>query len=116
MIKIFVPHIPTRLKNFFDYHKIVIDMMFKIIKLKKPHIINAYSYSIKNPPKNDNYKYTEKLYIGCILYVLKHNNSWDAFIGPIPGKQLNKRHNDYCNYQIYSDFYEKCLKKYLKNQ
>ena len=58
MVKIFVPHISTRLKKFFDYHKIVIDMMFKIIKLKKPHIINAYAYSIKNPPKNDNYKYT----------------------------------------------------------
>ena len=54
MVKIFVPHISTRLKKFFDYHKIVIDMMFKIIKLKKPHIINAYAYYTKNPPKNDN--------------------------------------------------------------
>ena len=110
---IFVPFIPPRLQQFFDDNENVINIMFKVIKSKKPHIIDSYSYSEKNPPKNGNYKYTEKLYIGCIYYVLKHNNSWDAFIGPIPGKQLNKRHQEYCGYRIYSKFYKKCLKKYL---
>ena len=117
MIKpIFVPHISNRLMKFFNHYQHIIDMLFNIIKLKKRNIVDSYYYSIKNPPKNPNYKYTEKLYIGCIFYVLKHNNTWESFIGPIPGDQLNKRHNEYCGYHIYFDFYEKCLKKYLKTK
>lgn len=110
----YTPYIPTRLQKFFNDYDYVINVMFKIIKLQKPDIIDSYSFSKENPPKNPKYKYTEKLYIGCIFYVLKHNDSWDSFIGPIPGKQLNKRHNDYCKNKIYSNFFYTCLEKYLK--
>lgn len=113
---IFVPHISDRLMKFFEQYQYVIDKMFSIVKLQKSNIVDSYYYSKKNPPKNPNYKYTEKLYIGCIFYVLKHNNSWESFIGPIPGKQLNKRHNEYCKNNIYRNFYKKCLKKYLKTK
>ena len=112
--KIFVPYIPDRLMTFFNKYENVISIMFNIIKSIKPNIIDAYYYSEKHPPFNPRYKYTEKLYIGCIFYILKYGSTWDSFIGPISGKQLNKRHNEYLLTDVYSQFFNKSLKLYLK--
>jgi hypothetical protein len=107
--------IPKRLQKFFNDHEIVINTIFNILKKYKPNIVDAYLYSSENRPPHPKYKYTEKLYLGCILYVIKYGVTWESFIGPIPGKQLNKRHNEYINrYDIYSKFFNYSLKKYLK--
>lgn len=110
---IYEPYIPPRLKKFFNKHIKIIDNIFALLKHFKPTIVNSFKYSIKNPPPNPNYKYTEKLYLGCIFFVIKYGSTWESFIGPIPGKQLNKRHNEYLKYDLYSKFFNQSLKKYL---
>ena len=84
------------------------------MKQYKPTIIDFYSYSLKNPPPHPLYKYTDKLYLACILYVIFYGSTWESFIGPISGKLLNKRHHEYIKYDLYSKFFEISLKKYLK--
>lgn len=113
---IFKPHISKTLMNFFNKYDYVISEMFKIIKNIKSDIVDAYYYSEENMPSNPKYKYTEKLYIGCIFYILKYGSTWTSFIGPIPGKQLNKRHQEYLLHDIYATFFKKCLKKYLQTR
>jgi len=110
----FKPLIPTRLNKFFKDNDKTISFILSIIKSIKKNVIDSYYYSKNNPPRHPHYKYTDKLYIGCILYVLKHGTTWDSFIGPIEGKLLNKRHHEYLNMNIYSKFYNDCLKKYLE--
>lgn len=110
-----IPFISKTLMDFFDKHDNIIYEIFNILKTIKCDIPNAYYYSAENPPPHPKYKYTDKLYIGCIFYVLKNNSSWNSFIGPIPGKQLNKRHLEYIKYDLYSTFYEKTLKHYSEN-
>ena len=106
--------IPSRLKLFFEKHKQAIELIFETLKNYKPNIVNAYQYSDQNTPPNPRYKYTDKLYLGCIFYVLLYGSTWESFIGPIPGKQLNKRHHEYIKYGLYKTFFENSLKKYLK--
>lgn len=115
-IKYYKPYIPKRLQKFFDRYKTTIDSLFEILQSFKPDIPNSFSYSAKYSPKNRRYRYTDKLFIGCIFYVLKYGTTWESFIGPIPGKQLNKRHNQYLDYDLYSKFYNISLKKYLKTK
>ena len=129
---IYEPYIPARLNKFFNKHIKVINLIFNILQKYKPNIIDCFSYSVKNPPPHPLYKYTDKLYLGCIFYVIYYGSTyekrivtqflflvgyastWESFIGPIPGKQLNKRHHEYIRYGLYSDFYNSCLKTYLK--
>lgn len=109
-----VPYIAPRLKKFFNENCLVIDAIIKRLKKYKPRLVDAYKYSSKNPSPNPRYKYPERLFIACIYYIIKHGSSWDSFIGPIPGNQLNKRHNEYLRYDLYSNFFNDSLKKYLK--
>lgn len=94
----------------------MISALLSILKTKKPKVVDAYYYSDENPPIHPKYKYTDKLYIGCIFYILKYGTTWESFIGPIPGKQLNKRHNEYLGMDLYADFFNISLKKYLKHR
>lgn len=109
------PYIPARLQTFFNKHLNIINKIFNTLKIFKPNIIDSFFYSIENPPPHPRYKYTEKLYLGCILFIIKYGSTWESFLGPIPGKQLNKRHQEYLRYDLYSKFFETSLKKYLKN-
>lgn len=111
---IFKPDIPKALMKFFDKYDNVISKMFSIVKTIKPNIVDSYYYSKENPPVNPKYKYTEKLYIGCIFWIIKYGSIWDSFIGPIPGKQLNKRHHEYLLHDVYDTFFNKSLQKYLR--
>jgi len=106
--------ISKRLNAFFIKYDAVITNLFKLLKTVKPHIINSYYYSLENPPPHPKYKYTDKLYIGCIFYILMYGTTWESFLGPIPGKQLNKRHNEYLKVKLYSRFFNKSLQKYLE--
>jgi hypothetical protein len=112
---IFQPHISKRLNKFFNDNDKAISLFFSILKRIKPNIIDAYTYSINNPPPNPRYKYTDKLYIGCIIYITKYNHSWESFIGPIPGKQVHKRHMEYLKEDLYTKFFNKSLNKYLRD-
>ena len=112
---IYEPYIPPRLKKFFNEHENIINKIFNILKNYKKNIIDSFYYSIENPPIHPNYKYTDKLYLGCILFIIKHGSTWESFLGPISGKQLNKRHHEYLKYNLYSEFYESILEEYLKN-
>lgn len=112
---IYKPYISPRLKKFFNEHTDVINKIFNVLKIYKPKIVNAFSYSVENPPPHPKYKYPEKLYLGCILFIIKHGSTWESFLGPIPGKQLNKRHHEYLRYDLYSNFFEETLKEYLEN-
>ena len=85
---IFRPYIHPKLRKFFDKNDEVISVMFSVLKEIKPNIVDAYSYSTKNKPPHIKYKYTDKLYLGCILFIIKYNIGWESFLGPIPGKYL----------------------------
>ena len=111
--KIFEPDINPRLMKFFKEHKKSISLFFSVLQTIKPNIPDSYTYSDINPPPHPRYKYTDKLYIGCIFYITKYSSSWEAFIGPIPGKQIHKRHMEYLKNDIYSKFFNKSLTKYL---
>jgi len=108
-------HFPKRLLKFFKDHDKAISLFFSILKQIKPDIIDAYTYSIDNPPPHPRYKYTDKLYIGCIFYITKYNSSWESFLGPIPGKQVHKRHMEYSKCGIYLNFYNNSLEKYMNS-
>ena len=112
---IYEPYIHPRLKKNFNEHIDIINIFFNILKKYKPKIVDSFSYTIKNPPPHPNYKYIEKLYLGCILYVIKYGSTWESFLGPIPGKQFNKRHNEYLIYDLYSNFFKESLEEYLKD-
>jgi hypothetical protein len=114
MPKYFTPHISPRLEAFFNKYRTVITNLFKLLKTVKPDIVNSYSYSDLHPPPHPKYKYTDKLYIGCIFYILKYGSTWESFIGPIPGKALNKRHNEYLRIDLYARFFNDSLTKYLR--
>jgi hypothetical protein len=81
-----------------DY-KINIDALFNIVKSIKDtdryELIDSYEFTINNPPPNPRYKYTDKLYVACILFILMKQATWTNFNGPIPGKQVHKRHMEY---------------------
>src|ERR1700678_1596418 len=111
--KIFEPDINPRLMKFFKEHKKSISLFFSVLQTIKPNIPDSYTYSDINPPPHPRYKYTDKLYIGCIFYITKYSSSWEAFVGPIPGKQIHKRHMEYLKNDIYSKFFNKSLTKYL---
>ena len=112
---IYKPYINPRLKKFFKDHKKAINLIFNTLKIYKPNICDSFYYSIKNPPQYPKYKYTlfllplqcngntgrlnrvivynhsgfaDKLYLGCIFYIILYGSIWESFIGPIPGKQL----------------------------
>lgn len=70
--------------KFLNKHEEITLKLFEI-KLFKKNIPNTYKYSKKYPPRRKGYKYTDKLFIGCILYIAINNYSWTAFIGPIEG-------------------------------
>ena len=97
---IYKPYKNPRLKKFFRDHKKAINLIFNTLKTYKPNICDSFYYSIKNPPQHSKYKYTlsllslqgngfaDKLYLGCIFYIILYGSTWESFIGPIPGKQL----------------------------
>ena len=112
--KYFRPKYSKRFKRFLQDNTEVISKIFSIVKTFKPNIFNTYRYSSVNPPLNPLYKYTEKLYIGCIIYVMKYSSTWESFIGPIGGKQVHKRHMEYLNNNVYKIFFDESLNEYLK--
>jgi len=99
--------------NFLNKHENIILNIFDTLKTFKNDIPNTYKYSYKYPPKRNNFKYTDKLYIGCILYITLNNRSWLSFIGPIEGKQVHKRFREYCKYNLFEDTFNTTIDKYL---
>lgn len=99
--------------NFLNKHEKIILKLFEIIKTFKKNIPNTYKYSFKYRPPRNNYKYTDKLFIGCILYIVLNNSSWTSFIGPIPGKQVHKKFKEYCKKGIFEKFFNRSVKEYL---
>src|SRR4029078_1184367 len=99
--------------NFLNKHERIILKLFDLIKSFKNDIPNTYKYSLKYPPKRSNYKYTDKLFIGCILYIILNNSSWISFIVPIPGKQVHKKFKEYCKMNYFKKFFNKSIKEYL---
>ena len=69
---------------------------------------------IKNSSYRRNCKHTLKDYIKGIIEVLHTNISWRSYKGPINGRILNNKHNEFVKLGIYDKLYEECLKKYLK--
>lgn len=98
---------------FLKKHDNVISKLFLIVQKTKPLIPNTYKYSIKYPPLRKNFKYTDKLFIGCILYVILNNSSWISFIGPIPGKQVHKKFMEYSNNKLIDEFFQLSVKDYM---
>jgi hypothetical protein len=77
--------INKQFSRFLEKYDYFVDKLFHKLKLFKNDIVNAYVFSSKDPPKRKNYKYTDKLFLGCILYIVLNNCSWTSFIGPIDG-------------------------------
>ena len=85
--------------------------MIKSNHLRK--IFQILKYSSKYPPPSKIYKYTDKLFIGCILYVTLNNSSRTSFIGPIPGKQVHKKFKEYCRKGLFKALLKTTVKEYL---
>jgi len=100
--------------NFLNKHEEIILKLLNIVKSFK-NTPNTYQYSLKHPPLRSNYKYTDKLFIGCILYIILNSCSWISFIGPIPGKQVHKKFMEYSKNNYFSVLFEKSLKEYLNS-
>lgn len=108
-------HINKSFSNFMNKYDKLIIVIFDLLKHIKKDIPNTYQYSIKYPPKRSNYKYTDKLYIACILHITLNNSSWSSFIGPIEGKQVHKRFREYCKYNLFQKLFNKLVKTYLED-
>jgi hypothetical protein len=99
--------------DFLKKHERIILKLFDIIKTFKKNIPNTYKYSLKHPPLKSNYKYTDKLFIGCILYITLNNSSWTSFIGPIPGKQVHKKFREYSLKNCFEKLFKTSIEEYL---
>jgi hypothetical protein len=99
--------------NFLNKHERIILKLFDIVKTFKKNIPDTYKYSLKYPPPRSNYKYTDKLFIGCILYIILNNSSWTSFIGPIPGKQVHKKFREYSKMKLFKRLFKRSIKEYL---
>lgn len=99
-------------KSFIEKHEKVILKCFNIVASFKTNIPNTYKYSTKYPPPRKNYKYTDKLFTACILYITLNNFSWSSFIGPILGKQLHKRFMEYSKNGCFKKLSKKSIKDY----
>jgi hypothetical protein len=104
------------LQKFFDDEIDVINKLFKMLKKHKKNIVDSFYFSEKYPKPHPKCKYTDKLYIGCIYFIFKHGSFWESFLGPIPGKQVNKRHHEYIDrYHLYENFFYQERDDYLMN-
>ena len=103
---IFKPHFNSRFKKFLKEYDYTISLLFDILKKYKPKIIDAYQYSIDQPPPHPLYKYTDKLFLACILFCVLYCPTWESFLGPIPGEQVNKRRLMYIQYDIFKKFFD----------
>lgn len=99
--------------KFLNKHENIINKIFNIVKLFKNDIPDSYKYSINFPPKRSNFKYTDKLFIGCILYISLNNSSWSSFIGPISGKQVHKKFMDYSKNNFFKKLFDSSIKEYI---
>jgi len=110
---IYQVHINQSFSNFLNKHEKTILKLFDLVKTFKKKIPNTYKYSLKYCPPRSNYKYTDKLFIGCILYITLNNSSWISFIGPIPGKQVHKRFKEYIKMNCFGKLFKNSIKEYL---
>ena len=60
-----------------------------------------------------NKKYTEMDFINGIIEVIENNTYWNRYTGKVPGKYLNKRHNQYCKWNVYECLYRIVLLSYF---
>lgn len=116
-----IPQINQSFSNFLNNHNNVILKLYNIVASFKEtslgyKIPDTFKYSKKYPPHRSNYKYTDKLFIGCILYVALYSSSWSSFIGPIPGKQVHKKFMEYSSMGIFKQFFNDAVEKYLMNE
>jgi transposase len=79
-----------------------IDFIIPIIDIMIPPCFNA-------PAK----KYSTRDYVSGIIQVLYSNTCWIHYMGLIPGKTLNAKHNEYCKKDIYEEIHKQFLNKYF---
>ena len=109
-----IPSFNKAFSQFLNKHDKIILKLFNIIASFKKDIPNTYKYSSKYPPKRSIYKYTDKLFVGCILYIILNNMSWISFIGPIPGKQVHKKFKEYIKkYNCFEILFNESVEKYI---
>ena len=84
--------------------KNVIDEIVKTVQLISPN---------KNSFYRRNVKYTTEDYAVGIIDVLRTSISWNRYSGLINGNTLRKKHNEWCNLNIYEHVYEKFFNKYI---
>lgn len=107
-------HFNKAFKSFLDKNNKIINKLFHIIASYKKDIPNAYEYSINNPPSRSHYRYTDKLYISCILYITLNNMSWTCSITFIPGKQVHKRFREYIKNNYFNKLFNECIKEFVE--
>jgi transposase len=109
-------HINKSFSKFLNKYNRIILEAFNVIRSFKGDIPNTYQYSHKYPPKKITYKYTDKLYIACMLYISINNSSWTSFIGPIEGKQVHKRFMEYSKNKIFKRLFDLAKLNYLLSE
>ena len=105
-------HFEKSFSDFLNKYDKIILKLFNIVASFKKHCPNTYQYSIKFPPLRSNFKYTDKLFIGCILHVSLNSSSWNSFIGPIPGKQIHKKFMEYSKLGVFKQLFNDAIKEY----
>lgn len=82
------------------------------------HLLISILVEKLKPPINKNYvrnkKYSENECIKGILSIINNNTYWCRYEGKVPGKYLNKKHNDYCKWGVYECLYRILLISYFR--
>jgi len=111
--KKFCKNIHDKYSKYYIYYvndKPCIDIahLMKILVNKlKPHVNGAY---VRHK------KYDEIDFINGIIEVIQNNTYWNRYKGTISGKYLNKRHNQYCKWNVYECLYRIVLLMYFSTQ
>lgn len=100
--------------SFLNKYSDVIMEVFTVVSKYKKYCPNTFKYSPKYKPRRSHYKYTDKLFIGCIIYIIMNNCSWNSFIGPIPGKQVHKKFMEYSKNDVFNSLFNNSIKEYIK--
>jgi hypothetical protein len=86
------------------------------LSLDVPYLLSILVEHLK-PTKNSYYrrniKYTDLDFINGIIDIINNGTYWNRYKGTVPGKYLNKKHNEYCNMGVYDCLYRVILKVYF---
>src|ERR1700677_1542377 len=106
-------------KNIYKkYHKMFVINNNNKLSIDIPILMNILIDNLKEK-KNTYYarniKYTQLDFINGIIDIINNNTYWSRYKGTVPGKYLNKKHNEYCKIGVYECLYIIILNMYFND-